>query len=502
MYAYGDRVSGLFDGMFIQRWHCFANGICKYVIRVSSNTSNVTDHLKKKLDISSSLSIKRLRTKNNFKKELSKELVILTSGEAQRYHELYVVSLLVHKFLSFFLVECSEFRTLISMLDTKNQFNTSMHSNRVKKTILEMCLSPSQRISKKRIAAFASSPLPPFHLNVDLWTSHTSHDKYFGIRIFYINNKWECKSELFAVRLFMPDVSLQTTRLSDVLHLLCKRVLAEYGLSLTSIFSSTSDVGSDLKRICTTILPFQWDWCIAHLCNCALVEAFGTTLDSTKSKNPTFRTFLKAVKKIIEHLHESTKMRAKFEDLQLEVNGIRLRLLRDMPHRWLGTIRLLTRFLDMWDLLVAHYAREESEPFPVYMQKKELIEHYSLMKPIEDIIIMAQCSSYTAGIDVFLALCRLRGSVLCWDAPLPIYDPTSTTGLYAERVSKIENPAALCSTTKHTRLLLNKALEKRFYSSYNGRPRSLILEMQVFLHPSFKGFRCSGSWLSNVQSST
>ena len=131
--------------------------------------------------------------------------------------------------------------------------------------------------------------------------------------------------------------------LSNTLKRWCEKVLSEFGKDLCS---ATSDSGSHVKRLCCKLLKSHWDWCVSHLSHCALVEAFGTNLNIRMCKNMSFRGLLKKVKSVIEHVHKSPKMRTQFEDLQFERIGTRLKLIQDMPHRWLGTIRLFSRFLN------------------------------------------------------------------------------------------------------------------------------------------------------------
>lgn len=61
-------------------------------------------------------------------------------------------------------------------------------------------------------------------------------------------------------------------KLSDVLGLWVREVLAEYNLTEADLFSTVTDAGSDVKRLCLKVLPSKWEWCFPHLLNCALVE--------------------------------------------------------------------------------------------------------------------------------------------------------------------------------------------------------------------------------------
>ena len=94
-----------------------------------------------------------------------------------------------------------------------------------------------------------------------------------GIRVFYVTRKWELRSRLLAVRQFNPDAEkLKSTRLSGILEEYLKTVLSEFQLSVSNLFSATTDSGSDVKRLCDVLLPGLWEWCVCHMLNCALVE--------------------------------------------------------------------------------------------------------------------------------------------------------------------------------------------------------------------------------------
>lgn len=65
---------------------------------------------------------------------------------------------------------------------------------------------------------------------------------------------------------------LKDDRLSALLEMYLTSVLKEYGLNMSTLFSATSDAGSDVKRLCQVLLPWLWGWCLCHMINCALVE--------------------------------------------------------------------------------------------------------------------------------------------------------------------------------------------------------------------------------------
>lgn len=81
------------------------------------------------------------------------------------------------------------------------------------------------------------------------------------------------RSALLAVKHFRPAATLSdSSRLSDVLFLWVREVLSEYDLTEGDLFSTVTDAGSDVKRLCLKVLTAKWEWCFPHMLNCALVE--------------------------------------------------------------------------------------------------------------------------------------------------------------------------------------------------------------------------------------
>lgn len=95
-----------------------------------------------------------------------------------------------------------------------------------------------------------------------------------GIRVFYTNPRWELQTLILAVRQFNPTAeAMKDTRLSVLLETWLNGVLEEFNLSSSQhIFSSTTDGGADVKRLCNVLLPSNWAWCTPHMLNCVLVE--------------------------------------------------------------------------------------------------------------------------------------------------------------------------------------------------------------------------------------
>ncbi|PXF43097.1 hypothetical protein BWQ96_07183 [Gracilariopsis chorda] len=128
--------------------------------------------------------------------------------------------------------------------------------------------------------------------------------------------------------------------------------------------------------------------------------------------------------------------------------------------------------------------------FPLIAGKENLVELFSLMLPVSDVMKQALCTTFPTGIDAFLALCSLNRHLLNGEEPLEIYDPSREDYDSPNRQPMKRDPLHLCNLTKHTRVLLTNALQKRFHESYNGTPPSSMLEMQVFMPPVYRKLNC------------
>ena len=132
--------------------------------------------------------------------------------DSKRYHEINPVKLIIKRMLQFNFVKDETFRTFARKLDHRDEFNPKMHSERVKKIVLEMYLACTERIRNDFSRVNHSCALSVYHINVDLWTSKTSNEKYFSLRLFFVNEQWELKAHFwifeFSVRpLSFPLIS-------------------------------------------------------------------------------------------------------------------------------------------------------------------------------------------------------------------------------------------------------------------------------------------------------
>ena len=88
-----------------------------------------------------------------------------------------------------------------------------------------------------------------------------------------MSQAFKVHTSLLAVKLFRPAPELSDeSRLSEVLLIWVREVLAEYDLADSDLFSTVTDAGSDVRRLCVKVMTASWEWCIPHMLNTALVE--------------------------------------------------------------------------------------------------------------------------------------------------------------------------------------------------------------------------------------
>ena len=164
------------------------------------------------------------------------------------------------------------------------------------------------------------------------------------------------------------------------------------------------------------------DWCISHLCNCALVDAFGTALHIEKSRNPDVRTLLSKTKKVIEHVNKSPSTKIHFIEIQLQQMLSSLTLHGDVRQRWKSTVSLLERFLKLWNI-IRHTFSEQNKAFELESDHLVLLQLYALMRPVADLITTSQVSGSIGPPHVLLGLIMLSCTILNVSADLEVINP-------------------------------------------------------------------------------
>eukprot|EP00047_Mylnosiga_fluctuans_P014940 m.42227 g.42227 ORF g.42227 m.42227 type:complete len:859 (+) comp5710_c0_seq2:132-2708(+) len=331
-----------------------------------------------------------------------------------------------------------------------------------------------------------SGGLEPFHVVIDLWTSTSSSERFVGIRIFFTDPDFNLITKLLAIRPYSPSVRIATTQQnSEILRVWLDGVLSEYGLKEHNLASSSTDAGSDIKGLCTQLLPCPWDWSIGPLLNGALVEAFGTAIDPKDSTNEAAHAILRRLKKVIKQVRKSDRACLRLKEACLEEFHSTITRRDDAPRRWLSTALCIESVLEWFPTLRRSYA-DMQMPFGLDegATHAALCELYSLLEPVTEVITRAQA----AGPVVPGVIDALYDVVQLCDAakPLPVIDPYQRLLVDDAAYEPIARAAAdLQPVTTATRQKLRDAIYERFCAPYvaNRNGRSYMLDMSCFLHP-------------------
>lgn len=428
--------------------------------------------------------------------EISRQDGIRQSMDASRFWALTFTLLLIGRSEPFNIVEDPRMRYFFSHIPG---FPKQLSVEAVRRHVIELYLSIKKSMVTTIDHMKSLHPnIPFFHLNVDLWTCVATKDKYLGVRVYFVDENFVYRSLLLACKVFKPaSVIRSQERLSDILKSWVFDVLEEFHLSQKDLMSSTTDAGSDIRRLCDVLLPSAWEWCIPHLLNCALAEAFGTALDAASSKNHQARAAIIAAKKVVEHVNKSHPTKILLEEFQIAHTESAITLASDVPQRWKSTIYLLERFLSLWTFLRVTYSRMGKE-FPLRdIDHTLLIQLYSIMAPIGELITDAQCGLTPGGPSVVLALARLRRTLLNCVSPLRVLDPGQRFQLTSDnKITEMSTPVSpvmiehgsLHPVAKDTRERLVAAIEERFFSRYaaNDPNRPSMYDCCAALYPPLR----------------
>ncbi|CAM9895380.1 unnamed protein product [Scytosiphon promiscuus] len=379
---------------------------------------------------------------------------------------------------------------------------TSIDNKAVKHIIIEMYAATASRFKKEMASEVGGMRL--LHLNLDLWVDKFSSLKYIGIRLFYVDRQWQLKSRLIAVRQFNPSQELLSdNRLSDLLELYLESVLEEYGLDTTLLFSATSDAGSDVKRLCKVLLPGLWEWCVCHMINCSLVEAFGTHVDPAKSHNPAARKVVMTVKKVVEHIRKSPRAKVVFEEEQVlqYAQCSHRKLVNAAPQRWSGVANVMEAVIVNRSAIDGVYTAE-SKDSPLTAISNEIDELYSIIKPAAEVIVKCQKTYVPTGQAAVLALAALKLTTLNVRSPLEILTPApkraqgGTGGIGGGERPASSAPrqhSLLTAVARDTREHLLHSVDWRWfdkrYKDTASEDTDYVFDMQMALHPTTADLR-------------
>lgn len=284
-----------------------------------------------------------------------------------------------------------------------------------------------------------------------------------------------------------------------------KSILHEFGLKPSNLASGTTDSGSDLKAVSVNGLwpkyGVLWNWCFCHLMVKAAEQAFGMHLDPAKSKNPQARDLIRNVTEVVENLSKSCNLRAKFEDLEVDLLGEVFKIAKhaqcDAPQRWLSLTRTMERIIRFWHIVRKFY-RDEGKTFPLEKgdNKNGILQLYSLLEPLSSITRGGQYGGAPMTAEMFMKFGKLKIGVLDPSKDLKVFDipPIGQDGLPDRGKQKnalphkMVSPADLHPVVTRTRKELCEALVSRFFGRVwdeNTLDPSFFCDASCLLTPPF-----------------
>lgn len=314
---------------------------------------------------------------------------------------------------------------------------------------------------------------------------------------------------------YAPSADVQAAgKASEILFVVFKSVLSEFGVKISDLAGGTTDSGSDVKAMCVNFLlaphKVSWDWCVCHLADRAAEHAFGTSADPQKSKNKDAREVVQLVIKAAGKVNQSHIFKQKFDEAQLEMTGEVLKIRKHAPQRWLSLVRVMERIIRLWHVLRKVYANDGIEfPLDKGDNKDDILQLYSLLQPLAAITRDGQYGAVPMSAEMHMAFAELKQEVVDPIKPLRVFDipptPDSPAALQSDEElpvtaknskkplpHKLVDPADLRPVAKKTRGLLANALVEKLYARVwdeESADPSPFRNAAVLLTPSYKDSR-------------
>ena len=115
-------------------------------------------------------------------------------------------------------------------------------------TIVECFWVSSANVKHVLLSVLKRTVLPAVYLNVDLWTSKVSHQKFLFVRVMWKSDPSSQQHCSQLLVLYVPP-KVQDKKASDWLLEYVLTVLKWYGIEPSHVKGTTSDTGSDFLWI-------------------------------------------------------------------------------------------------------------------------------------------------------------------------------------------------------------------------------------------------------------
>jgi hypothetical protein len=315
---------------------------------------------------------------------------------------------------------------VLDALAVREEMKATINAERVVHSIIELYSSTRREVvsflRENRLEECGS-----LTMMADFWTCKMTHDKFLGLRVYMIDNKWEFTSILLGTRLFNPSFGDRDGGISGPFRAWLEQILEDFELDQSHFFGASSDCGYDMKAMLSTRLRLQWEWCTAHLVHAATKAACA---DGDDNATEGVSRLLSDVKKTIYQVNVVEKVGDLFECLcKSHTAGKSVRLLGYNPARFLSMATSIRRILDKWPALEEWYraraakaARERKRP-PVFLladDRDSLEQLLSLITPITSVKRVCQAEQCNQ-VEAILALYMARMNTLEPNQPMKHY---------------------------------------------------------------------------------
>ncbi len=481
------------------------------VIKIQKgSTSNGTTHLMAKHGILSAKTAAHKRNVADIKKIIQGADEIFQK-DPTRWFEVNLAAFACENSIAFNAFESPTWKVICSKLPVRN--DTHMKTINLRRHYVEHYVSIKEHIIHNLQAAKDSYDVPFLPLSLDLIQINVQNKKLIGVKVSYVH-LGELRSWTLAVRGYSPTIhELEgEAKASELLMNWCKAILEEFKIDAEDqVLTSCTDSGSDVKRAVEQVLPTMREWCISHLTHLALADAFGSSIDPSKTKNTIVRDVINKCRKVIEKVNKSKLLKEKVEQKMKEQHGKVVKLRNSPAHRWSAVEDVLVRLIKFFDVIHQAFL-ETGNPFPIRNDRTLLVELRSIIHPVRHLQTMAQKTKEVVVFQVYMLLMHLYFGLLDETVPLKLYDPSRTLSNCWDMSSHVNpldnlNPTSvvpveeLDERSTSVRKLLKDAMFQRFYKRYHPRaayknrsPRhgidsknmlfSYLLDIQAVFHPA------------------
>lgn len=482
-YHYGIAVVK-HDDSSVQKWICLADDVCRTQAKNMENWyshKNYTNagrvHMRTKHGIES----EKTRLEEDRKEVRDETYAYLTQSNLYNSHPTRFCLLL---FTLYIILNCIPFNNcckpvtrmffalvcVLAMPENVSVKRVMHHMTEIYVYVLEQTKSRYRRLNAK-------TWIPIMSLNMDLWTSKKTHRKFFGVRVFYVQN-FKLMTELLAVREFNPssEVKMSQTKQAELLEKWTVAVLLDFGLTVADFYSATTDAGSDVKCTIMKKLGLKWEWCPPHQLSCGVKGA----LVKVNRKGAPVEKFeiqilLEKMKASVRKIKEISKVGTLFHELQKSANTKKA-IKAFKSHRFLGVYQMLKRYLEVWGNAKAFHLKVDEKHFPLEGTYEKFHQLCSVLHPLSVITTELQTRTHPMGWSYVVQMCDMRhDGVLNLDTPLEKFDKEEPY------------PGSVEDDVHETRKRLISGIDTRFFvPRYVDLTSSLLFDCQVYMHPAFK----------------